>query len=172
MRTLIAGACGLTLAATIAVAAQMSNAPKSGLDFHSNRSLEEKGASMLAEAPKTDGISTFKYETYPGSYSQLTARTASGIGELHKRWQDNFFVVSGEATVTVGGHMIDPKETAPDEIRGTRVEGGESHLLRKGDVLHVPANTPHQTVVAPGATFVYYVVKVEEPTARLMPTAK
>jgi quercetin dioxygenase-like cupin family protein len=68
--------------------------------------------------------------------------------------------------------MVDPKETTPGEIRGTRVDGGESHLLRKGDTFHVAANTPHQTILAPGATFVYYVIKVEEPTARMIPAAK
>ena len=172
MRTLIAGACGLTLAATIAVAAQMGATPKPGLEFHTNQSLEQKGAAMLAEAPKSDGIVNTRLETYPGSYTSIIARTSSGTGELHKRLQDNFFVVSGEATVIVGGRIIDPKDTAPDEVRGTRVEGGESRVMHKGDVLHVPANTPHQTVLAPGATFVYYVVKVEEPTARMMPAAK
>lgn len=119
---------------------------------------------MLAEAPQTNGIVNTRLETYPGSYTSIIAHTASGTGELHKRLQDNFFVVSGR--------IIDPKESAPDEIRGTRVEGGESRVMHKGDVLHVPANTPHQTVLAPGATFVYYVVKVEEPTARMMPAAK
>ncbi len=172
MRALIAGAFGLTLATAIAVASQVGTNPISKANFYSNQSLEQKGAAMLRDAPKAEGLATFRFETYPDSYTQLSARPASGSGELHKRLQDNFFVVSGEATEIIGGQLIDPRETAPDEIRATRVEGGESHLMRKGDVLHVPANTPHQTVLAPGATFVYYVVKVEEPTVHMMPAAK
>jgi mannose-6-phosphate isomerase-like protein (cupin superfamily) len=172
MRTLIAGACGLTLAAAIAVTAQMSPISSGNAYFHSNESLTQKGASMLPEAAKKGGLLSENLEAYPGSTTQLSVRTASGGGELHQHWQDNFFVVSGEATEIIGGKVVDPKETTPGEIRGTRVEGGESHLMHKGDVLHIAANTPHQMILAPGATFVYYVIKVEEPTARMSPAAK
>ena len=172
MRILIAGCCGLTLVAAIAVTAQLNPLSPGSAYFHSNESMEKKGAAMFPEATSKGGYVAQNFETYPGSTTQLSVRTASGGGELHKRWQDNFFVVSGEATEITGGRVVDPKETAPGEIRGSRVEGGESHILRKGDVLHIAANTPHQIVLAPGATFVYYVVKVEEPTARLMPAAK
>ena len=173
MRSITAGICGITLAAAIALAAQIDPPLSKGPGyFHSSQSMQQKGAALLAEAPKSNGIAEQRLETYPGSYTQLTVRTASGTGELHQRWQDNFFVVSGEATVITGGHVVDPKETKPGEIRGTRVDGGESHVLHKGDVLHVAANTPHQTILAPGQSFVYFVLKVEEPTARLMPATK
>lgn len=172
MRTLAAGVCGLTIATAIAVAAQMNPMSKGSAYFHSSESLAEKGASLLPEATKKGGSATQNLETYPGSITSISVRTASGGGELHQRWQDNFFVVSGEATEMTGGSVVDPKETASGEIRGSRVEGGESHVLRKGDVLHVAANTPHQMILAPGASIVYYVIKVEEPTARLMPAAK
>jgi mannose-6-phosphate isomerase-like protein (cupin superfamily) len=172
MQILIVGASGLPLAAAIVVAAQTNPLSKGPAYFHSNQSLEQKGAAMLPDAAKSDGLGMQRFETYPGSYTQLTVRTASGGGELHQRWEDNFFVVSGEATVIIGGHVVDPKEASPGEIRGTRVEGGESHILRKGDVLHIAADTPHQTILAPGQTFVYYVIKVEEPAAHLMPATK
>ena len=177
MRTLIAGACGLTFAAAIALAAQMNPMQPNRLSkgssyFHSNESMEKKGSLLLPEAASKGGFVAEKLETYPGSTTELSVRTASGVAELHQRWQDNFFVVSGEATEITGGRIIDPKENTSGEIRGSHVEGGESHLLRKGDVLHIAANTPHQIILAPGATFVSYVVKVEEPTARLMPAMK
>ena len=172
MRTLIAGVCGLTVAFAIAVTAQMNPLSPGSAYFHSSQSMEQKAAAMVPEAAKNNGYIAQNFETYPGSTTQLSVRTASGGGELHKRWQDNFFVVSGEATEITGGRVVDPKETAPGEIRGSRVEGGESHVLHKGDVLHVAANTAHQMILASGGTIVYYVVKVEEPTARLMPAAK
>ena len=136
--------------------------------------LEMERNHVPTRETRTDAVKESDQRTYHALSNPFSssARTASGSGELHKRLQDNLFVVSGEATEIIGGQLIDPRETAPDEIRATRVEGGESHLMRKGDVLHVPANTPHQTVLAPGATFVYYVVKVEEPTVHMMPAAK
>jgi len=172
MRTPIAATCGLVIAAAIAFATQTNPLSKAPAYVHSNQSLEQKGASMLPDAAKSNGLAMERFETYPGSYTQLTVRTGSGGGELHKRFQDNFFVVSGEATEIVGGTMIDGKEATPGEFRGTRVEGGESHILRKGDAIHIAANTPHQTILAPGASFVYFVVKVEEPTAHMMPAAQ
>ena len=172
MRILIAGACGLTLAAAIAITAQNTIISTGSAYFHSSKSLNEMGVKLLPEATNKGSSITQTLETFPGSITSLSVRTASGGGELHQRWQDNFFIVSGEATEMTGGSVVDPKETTPGEIRGSRVDGGESHILRKGDVLHVAANTPHQMILAPGASIVYYVIKVEEPTARLMPAAK
>jgi quercetin dioxygenase-like cupin family protein len=43
------------------------------------------------------------------------------------------------------------------------IEGGERHVMRKGDVVHISPDVPHQTLVASGKTFTYYVIKVEAP---------
>jgi quercetin dioxygenase-like cupin family protein len=40
--------------------------------------------------------------------------------------------------------------------------GGTSHKLAAGDVVHIPANTPHQLLVEPGTQFTYFVVKVNQ----------
>ncbi len=172
MRGWIVAGCGLLAAGAMAVGAQVGLVAKPSAEYHSNQSLEEKGAALLAQAAKSGGIASQPFETYAGSVTSMTARTASGGGELHKRLDDNFFAVSGEATEITGGHLVDGKDTTPDEVRGTRVEGGDAHVLHKGDVLHILANTPHQTIVAPGKTFVYYVVKVGEPPARMMPASR
>jgi mannose-6-phosphate isomerase-like protein (cupin superfamily) len=92
----------------------------------------------------------------------LSTRVKSGGAELHKKYSDIFIVVSGEATEVTGGAIIDPKDSG-DEIRGTRVDGGVAQVLRKGDVITIAPNTPHQTMVAPGQTFTYFVVKVAAP---------
>ena len=46
--------------------------------------------------------------------------------------------------------------------RGTRIEGGTPHVMHPGDIVHIAAGTPHQTVVDPGKTFVYFVVKIQQ----------
>jgi mannose-6-phosphate isomerase-like protein (cupin superfamily) len=68
-------------------------------------------------------------------------------------------VLDGTATFVTGGTVQDAKETAPDEVRGREIAGGAARELRKGDVVIVPAGTPHWFRVVP-ATFTYYVVKV------------
>jgi quercetin dioxygenase-like cupin family protein len=54
---------------------------------------------------------------------------------------------------------VDAKEIAPNEIRGSRIDGGETRQLSRGDVIIVPNNTPHWFKEVGGA-FLYYTIKV------------
>jgi mannose-6-phosphate isomerase-like protein (cupin superfamily) len=64
--------------------------------------------------------------------------------EMHDNTKHVFIIMDGEAEFVTGGKMIDPKTTAPGQTRGTGIEGGVSHHLTKGDVITIPAKTPHQ----------------------------
>lgn len=86
-------------------------------------------------------------------------REAPGQAEIHTRDTDIIYVLDGTTTFVTGGRAVDAKDTAPDERRGTGIEGGETRTLSKGDVVIVPAGTPHWFETVPG-TFLYYVVKV------------
>ena len=92
----------------------------------------------------------------------LAFRSRSGGGELHQNFADIFVILEGRATVVTGGEMADPKTTAPAEIRGTSVKGGAGQQVKAGDVVHIPAGTPHQMVLADGDTVTYFVIKVQE----------
>ena len=92
----------------------------------------------------------------------LTVRLKSGGAEQHDHANDFFFVLSGEATEVIGGTIADSKTSAPGELRGSRVVGGTEHVMRSGDIVHISPGTPHQTLVAPGATFTYFVIKVQQ----------
>ena len=72
-------------------------------------------------------------------------------------------IQSGQATIIVGGKIINGKTTAPNEIRGTSIEGGEKQSLKAGDVVHVPVKTPHQMLLDAGQTLDYIVLKVDTP---------
>lgn len=96
---------------------------------------------------------------FPGYSMSYTRRTGNGIAELHHKQNDIFVVESGEATLVTGGTVIAPKTSAPDEVRGTGIQGGKSQKLATGDVVHIPANTPHQLFLAPGKQITYVVVK-------------
>jgi glc operon protein GlcG len=86
-------------------------------------------------------------------------RVAPGQAEIHTRETDVIYVLDGEATFVTGGKAVDAKETAPDELRGSRIDGGETRKLVKGDVIIVPAGVPHWFKEIQGE-FHYYVVKV------------
>lgn len=86
-------------------------------------------------------------------------REQAGQGELHTLDADIIYVLDGSATFVTGGSLIEPKETAPNEIRGSAIAGGETRTIAKGDVIIVPAGTPHWFKAIQGPVL-YYVVKV------------
>ena len=125
--------------------------------------LAQKGKALLDQAKSGSGSAGVTLSRYPGHYTMLTARTKSGGGELHRHFADFLIVVDGEGTELTGGTMVDPKENPNGEVRGTRLEGATPHVLHKGDVIHIPAGTPHQAIEAPGQSITIFVIKVEEP---------
>lgn len=85
-------------------------------------------------------------------------RDAAGKAEVHAHETDIIYVLEGTATFVTGGKVVGGEMTAPGEIRGASIDGGETRKLVKGDVVVVPQGTPHwfKEVKAP---FNYYVVK-------------
>ena len=80
--------------------------------------------------------------------------------EVHADWNDLFVVQSGEATILIGGTVMNGKTTAPGEIRGTTSTGGEKHKVGAGDIVHIPANVPHQILIDAGKQVTYFAVKI------------
>ncbi len=96
-----------------------------------------------------------------GNHSLMVAhRQADGEAELHETQADIFIVQSGGGTLVAGGKVVNGKTTAPGEVRGTAIEGGEKRPLAPGDVAHIPAKMPHQVLVAKGSQITYAIVKV------------
>ena len=85
-------------------------------------------------------------------------RDKAGVVEVHEQDADIIYVLAGEATFVTGGEIVDGKSIAPGEIRGTDVKGGDTRQIAKGDVIIVPAGTPHWFKEVP-APLDYYVVK-------------
>jgi mannose-6-phosphate isomerase-like protein (cupin superfamily) len=94
-----------------------------------------------------------------GNHSLLIVRRAGdGEAEIHENQVDVITVVSGEGTLVVGGNAVDAHQTAPGELRGKSITGGEMHRMAPGDVFHIPAKVPHQMLVP--KSLVIEVVKV------------
>ncbi len=86
-------------------------------------------------------------------------REAPGQGEVHDRDTDIIYVLEGTATFVTGGSLVGGTPIAPGEIRGASIEGGFTRVLQPGDLIIVPAGTPHWFKDVQGP-FLYYVVKV------------
>ena len=86
-------------------------------------------------------------------------RDKPGLAEIHALDTDIIYVLQGNATFVTGGTAVDAKQTEPNEMRGSRIEGGITRQLSKGQVIIVPNNTPHWFKEVNGE-FLYYTIKV------------
>jgi mannose-6-phosphate isomerase-like protein (cupin superfamily) len=91
----------------------------------------------------------------------LAQRRGAGEAESHDRTNHVFIMVEGEATFITGGTMVNARRTAPDQMRAESIEGGEVHHLTKGDVITIPAKTPHWFKEVPSKTIAYYAVNID-----------
>jgi glc operon protein GlcG len=88
-------------------------------------------------------------------------RIEPGQAEIHTLDTDVIYVVDGSATLVTGGSVPGAKPIGPNEIRGSKIEGGEEHRIGKGDAIIIPNGVPHQFTAVTGELH-YFVCK---PTA-------
>ena len=81
--------------------------------------------------------------------------------EMHDMTNHVFIIVEGEATFVTGGTMVEPKNTAPGQVRAKSSQGGQTYHLTKGDVITIPAKTPHWFKEVSTQTIAYYAVNLE-----------
>jgi mannose-6-phosphate isomerase-like protein (cupin superfamily) len=99
----------------------------------------------------------------------VTHRDSSGGLEVHIDWTDIFVVQSGSATMLTGGIADNAREASPGEWRGGSALGATSAPIKPGDVVVIPAGTPHQMLLRPGERISYLAVKVAATPAALAP---
>ncbi len=136
----IAGANALTNGP----AAETSTAPVTYFDNGEVRAAFAKGMPLTEVA---------------GYKVHASRRTEPGVAEVHTRDTDIVYVLEGSATLVTGGTVVQGKTTAPDEIRGKEIAGGEPREIKPGDVIIIPAGVPHWFKDVKGPVL-YYVVKV------------
>jgi mannose-6-phosphate isomerase-like protein (cupin superfamily) len=138
----------LTLAPFVVAAALAADAP-TGVQYR-------KAAEV--DAVRASGDTGGLIITDPEFKVLAGRRDKPGQAEVHATDTDIFIVIDGQATIVLGGEVIDGKETGAGEIRGSGIRNGTDYLLEKGVVLTVPHGTPHWVrETKPG--FRYYVVK-------------
>jgi mannose-6-phosphate isomerase-like protein (cupin superfamily) len=91
----------------------------------------------------------------------LANRRGAGEVEVHDKTNHIFIIVEGEATFVTGGTLVGAKNTAPGQIRATSMNGGQTHQLKKGDVITIPAKTPHWWKEVQSKTIAYYAINTE-----------
>jgi mannose-6-phosphate isomerase-like protein (cupin superfamily) len=113
-----------------------------------------------ALATSSQGTATATLSTGPdGPKIMAIRRTANGEPEVHEQLDDIFVVKSGHARVIVGGTVSGNRLITPGESRGGTISGGEGFEVGAGDLLWIPAGTPHQVTIPEGGELTYVVLK-------------
>src|SRR6266446_8363328 len=137
----------LVLAALLTTVTLLTAADASGVTYvgHDKVAAALSKGGPLVSAPDL---------TVSGSH-----RDKAGQVEVHDKETDVIHVIDGEATFVTGGTMVGGKSSKKGQWMGTDITGGQTHHLTKGDVIVVPAGTPHWFKEVPHSVS-YYVVKV------------
>lgn len=83
------------------------------------------------------------------------------LHEVHDGSDDIYYVLDGEATLMLGGTLVEPNQISPGEWRAKSATGGQKVVIKKGDLVVVPRGTPHQRTVT-GKGFSMILIKVFE----------
>jgi mannose-6-phosphate isomerase-like protein (cupin superfamily) len=91
----------------------------------------------------------------------LANRREAGAVEYHEHTNHIFIIVEGEGTMITGGTMVGAKRTNAEQMTATSIDGGETFHLTKGDVITIPAKTPHWWKELSTKNIAYYAVNIE-----------
>jgi mannose-6-phosphate isomerase-like protein (cupin superfamily) len=131
------------------------------VDHYTPQDLHEQVKPLIEKATATGGSSEI-LQKYGADYTMLAFHSKDGGAELHEKYADIFIIVDGSATLLSGGELESPATSAPGEVKGTALLHATRTLLAKGDIVHIPANTPHQLLIPSNTTLTYFVIKIKE----------
>ena len=142
-----AALAGLTVAAIAAIWQSKSSAQEKSstgvvtvfdhqkLDASFTKALADGGSNLLWSHTSSKG--TYNVDTHSRDSVKSVCKPE---GCSHKDYTAVVYVVSGAATMVVGGAA---KMAAPDKFGGQYIQGGESRRISKGDVFIMPPDTFH-----------------------------
>jgi mannose-6-phosphate isomerase-like protein (cupin superfamily) len=156
--------CLAFFAATAITAASQSRGPSTparSFEIRTGRQI----ADVIKDLEEKDGNHQSDVVGQKGVQMRVAVfhdeKRENDLFEVHDASDDIYYVLEGEATLMLGGTLVEPNETAPGEWRSKAGTGGQRVTIRKGDVIMVPRGTPHQRTVM-GKGFSMILIKVFE----------
>jgi mannose-6-phosphate isomerase-like protein (cupin superfamily) len=97
--------------------------------------------------------------------AMLEYRPSTAPAALHEKDAELMVVLDGTGTIVTGGKIVSEERVNAANTRGPAIDGGKSQAVVKGDMLIVPANTPHQVIPTAGAPIVLMTLHVPSTVA-------
>ena len=156
-----------TIAASSALAQQAAPAPKTFMSDKEIMALVDKAkADRKGDAP----LVAEPILTLAPYRAQLEYRPGTSPAAVHEKDAELMVVLQGAGNIVTGGKLVNQTRTNANNLSGASIEGGNSQTVVKGDMIIVPANTPHQVIPGGGAPIVLMTMHVPHPPTNWPPT--
>jgi mannose-6-phosphate isomerase-like protein (cupin superfamily) len=154
---------GLLSAVLIPLSAvSLDNAAPEGFKLWPAASLGQIAHDLAVQAPSDPHhFAVQQLADFTNEAVLLVRREADGQAEWHETQVDVIFVMSGSATLIVGGTLLNGETVAPHEKRNGTIQGGVRQKVATGDWIRIPPRTPHQFLLEGSKELVYTVIKVK-----------
>ena len=97
--------------------------------------------------------------------AQLEYRPGTGPAAFHEKDAELMVVLDGTGNIVTDGKLVDEKRVNANNLSGSSIADGVTHAVVKGDMIIIPANTPHQVIPTGGAPIVIMTMHVPYPAA-------
>src|SRR6202795_1175907 len=163
------------LAFTILAAALTSNALAQQTPAPMRTFMDNKEITGLIEKAKADRKGDAPLVAEPilsltPYRAQLEYRPGTSPGAVHEKDAELMVVLEGTGNIVTGRKLVDEKRVNANNLSGPSIAGGNSQAVVKGDMVIVPANTPHQVIPTGGAPIVLMTLHVPHPPMNWPPT--
>ena len=101
--------------------------------------------------------------------AQLEYRPGNAPAAVHEKDAELMVVLQGTGSIITGGKLVDEKRVNANNLTGPSIADGTDHQVVKGDMILIPANTPHQVIAGGGAPIVLMTMHVPYPPASWPP---
>jgi mannose-6-phosphate isomerase-like protein (cupin superfamily) len=151
-----------TAVATVALAQPAAAPPRTFMNAKEIMGLVEKAkADRKGDAPLV-AVPILSMAPYR---AQLEYRPGTSPAAVHEKDAELMVVLEGTGNIVTGGKLVEEKRNNANNLGGSSITGGNSQAVVKGDMLIVPANTPHQVIPTGGAPIVLMTMHVPHPVA-------
>jgi mannose-6-phosphate isomerase-like protein (cupin superfamily) len=135
---------------------------RSPVDHWSPAVLLERAAYLRKMARFGSGSASDIIKDFPHYSAVLQFQGRTGDAEIHENHTCFLHVLGGAATLMIGGTLTRAVQTGAGELRGDSIENGAKQDLRQGDIVHIPAGTPHQILISGEKPITCLMVKIKE----------
>jgi mannose-6-phosphate isomerase-like protein (cupin superfamily) len=89
----------------------------------------------------------------------LVRRTVTSQPEVHARWDDIVIMRAGTGVIIMGDSLVGSTLRAPGERVGGQMNRMYQLVVHAGDIVRIPAATPHMFIVAGSEPLHYLLIK-------------